>query len=1033
MPQNLAIEPPNNEEEFERWCLWLARAKYGPDVFLYSRKKQYGIDIYWLRHGKYVVIQCKQRAKPDPAELIRSLEKDFATAQKYFGTDLEQFIFASTISLEQASQKVTRANSSSESLLDAAIRLGLAHNVTTVCWHWQGMSQYISDSPWLMAHLLGLEKGGELISKEFFAEQHKKHGHDTDLKQAFYGGKKAVQWCGIVQQLDAPRLAYETVKQAITNSFANDNAVAALIKGDGGSGKSVLLRRLAHDLCTEYSVYWLETGILSFLDCEWVYDVLKQNHAEMPPKYLIFLEDWYQHVENSSQQKETAELLAKISKTSYVRLVIGDRLAKPGGKKAYEIHVPELSVFELNASENLGLLETIFTQMPEWRAKATPEQIEKAANASLFQLLFIFQYAEDMSGTIADIYQRIFASDCRALLERSTDFWKGMAKALYFYANLYASEGVLVTLEFLRDLAAYFGDGAIPMRYSAGIGDLANDKLLKKYFGLKTVNRKNTDVVNYFCFHHDTMADNGWMLLGDLVGEQYDETLLQAMLKSFQDKYSWIVGSIYYRQSRLSGEKGMEAARAYLNLSHPESNQNAFESCLKKLRNEPLAQKKAQDFLETKEPWGFKTAFHACLNLFKTKEFAKDLIQKRAQDFLNTEKPWEIQEAFTFCLNLLKTEVLAKGKARDFLKTEKPWENHTEFNVCLELFKNEDFAKEKARDFLETEKPWGIQEAFTVCLDLLKTEDLAKNKAQDFLKTEKPWGIQEAFTVCLDLLKTEDLAKNKAQDFLKTEKPWAIAQAFIACLNFLKNEVLAEDKALAKNKAREFLDTEKPWGNHQAFNACLDLLKDEKAGIDKAVFILENRHEFNAGRHVVLLYRSLDVLHDKPEHQQLVTLVANEIISGDYSVGNIYLQILKIPLFYVPQWVQSTEHGIRNWSKLNRNNPRKPWIDRNALYSITIGYREKPELIKAMCLGLIRNWRFELRINQKHQAYFIRCLAHPAIQRDEKLRQKMIAICKDILHCNTQPPLIINDETRKWLVNIIQKSQFPEWNCAESG
>ncbi|MBI5186464.1 MAG: ATP-binding protein [Nitrospinae bacterium] len=103
-------------------------------------------------------------------------------------------------------------------------------------------------------------------NEEFFAGQNEKHGSYADLKQAFYGGRKAVQWCGVVQQLDAPREAYQRAVDAIKKSFEGENAVAALIKGEGGSGKSVLLRRLAHDLCADYTVYWLESGIQSFID-----------------------------------------------------------------------------------------------------------------------------------------------------------------------------------------------------------------------------------------------------------------------------------------------------------------------------------------------------------------------------------------------------------------------------------------------------------------------------------------------------------------------------------------------------------------------------------------------------------------------------------------------------------------------------------------------------------------------------------------------------------------------------------------------
>jgi hypothetical protein len=81
-----------------------------------------------------------------------------------------------------------------------------------------------------------------------------------------------------------------------------------------------------------------------------------------------------------------------------------------------------------------------------------------------------------------------------------------------------------------------------------------------------------------------------------------------------------------------------------------------------------------------------------------------------------------------------------------------------------------------------------------------------------------------------------------------------------------------------------------------------------------------------------------------------------------------------------------------------------------------------------MCLGILRNWQFELRIEQKHQAYFIRCLAHPAIQQNHKLQSEVIAICKTILNDKSQPPLMIKDGTRNWLQNIAENNLFPKWD-----
>jgi hypothetical protein len=232
----------------------------------------------------------------------------------------------------------------------------------------------------------------------------------------------------------------------------------------------------------------------------------------------------------------------------------------------------------------------------------------------------------------------------------------------------------------------------------------------------------------------------------------------------------------------------------------------------------------------------------------------------------------------------------------------------------------------------------------------------------------------------------------------------------------------------AKDAAREFLKTDQPWENHWAFSPCLTLLKDESEGIVHAVYILENRAQFTAQHHWSLLYRSLETLCDKSMQQSLVSEVANEIISQKNTMGNQYVQLLKFPLFYVPQWVKETEKCIGDWRKRDFKNPSRPLLYRNVINSITFSYKKKPELLEEMCLGIVQNWRFELRIEQKYQTYFIRCLAHPSIQKDSSLRQTAVTFCQTILSDHTQPPLLIHDDTRIWLENIAERNQFPEWD-----
>src|SRR5579871_951750 len=130
----MKLEPISDKKKFEHFCKWIARDIYGPNVFLYERHNQNGIDIYWTDKGKYYVIQSKQRSEPNPSELISGLEHDFERAKSFFGSDLKQFVFATTASLEISSSLVKRSNGMTESLSDVCNRLSYENNIDIINW-----------------------------------------------------------------------------------------------------------------------------------------------------------------------------------------------------------------------------------------------------------------------------------------------------------------------------------------------------------------------------------------------------------------------------------------------------------------------------------------------------------------------------------------------------------------------------------------------------------------------------------------------------------------------------------------------------------------------------------------------------------------------------------------------------------------------------------------------------------------------------------------------------------------------------------
>ncbi len=154
-------------KKFEHLCKWVARENYGPNVFLYKRHRQEGIDIIWTDKGKQHVIQCKLREKPLASELISSLENDFMKALQYFSNGLEQFIFATTANLKIVERKVKRHNGVTESVSDVCNRLAFENGIRITCWHWEYLEERVEESPFLMKHLSNRVQGADMIEDDF--------------------------------------------------------------------------------------------------------------------------------------------------------------------------------------------------------------------------------------------------------------------------------------------------------------------------------------------------------------------------------------------------------------------------------------------------------------------------------------------------------------------------------------------------------------------------------------------------------------------------------------------------------------------------------------------------------------------------------------------------------------------------------------------------------------------------------------------------------------------------------------------------
>ncbi len=1025
---------PKTSKDFEQWCKWVARNKYGPDVFLYERKDQHGIDIYWTSESKYHVVQSKLREKPDASELISQLEHDFERAFNQFGDKLSRFVFAATISLTAATEKIKR-KSGEESLLDVCLRLESKYLVKVDCWHWNHIVDEISGSPYLNWHLLRREQSAEYINTDFFERERSKIiGTADELKLDFYGGIDQVQWYGVIGGWDAPRQSYAEIEGCIEHSFQKKYAhpVCAVIRGEGGSGKSVLLRRLAFDLHNRYTIYWLSANADKFLVNE-----LRNDIEKFPEhQFLVIMEDWYRNIEYAKQFGVGLELLKEISRLSNTRILIGDR---PGISKLYDEKVARADIYDLLPGENRVLLSKIFEQMPAWKNILTEQELTDASHSSLFIILFVFCYGERPGdGDLSDRYHRIFKSDYKKLISRNEPFWRGVAQSLYVYGNLYSTYGFKITLVGLLTLAVTFGDCELPKQFKIEDKVVLNAPVLKKYVHLDSIVSKIEGEINRVVFHHDTMAESGWSTLLDMDGVLFDDLLLKNIDAIFRQYDLFLdVDNLKYRQISYEGERSIEKAREFLASENPHKYRNTFNLSLYLLKGEEIAKMPARKFLETDHPEKNYGAFCHSLEILRGEEISKVAARK----FLETDCPYSIREAFCTSLEILKGEEISKVAARRFLGTDCPYNIRAAFCSSLEILKGEEISKVAARKFLGTDCPFNIREAFCTSLEILKGEEISKVAARKFLGTDYPYKIEQAFCISLKVLKGEEISKVVAGNFLRTDRPDKNYHAFCTSLEILKGE------EVSKVAARNFLGTDHPEKNQGAFCTSLEILKGEEVSkvaarnflgtdhpeknqgafctslrvldveaIDIATSVLRSIDQYPWG----ITYNCLCIVGLIEECYPLVESVVQTIIKErDDSAAskNSYVQLLKIPLFNIPKWQQEVKGYIENWERSNRN----------VLYSITISYKDCPDGIMSMCIGVIRNWRKELSIKRKYDGYFSRCLAHPVIIQKRSLRKEVKEICKEIQVAHKLGTVFLNPNLQALIAGIVEKDEYSNW------
>lgn len=311
-------------------------------------------------------------------------------------------------------------------------------------------------------------------------------------KEEFYTGRQSgnYQWIGVLKHFDVERNIYPNLKETVAESFKNDRdfKVSAAVLGDGGCGKSTILRRLALDLHKNksFNVLWLKRGSLK----EFVEEGIKTILENSSENYLLIIEDWYRNVGNDIINAKI--LLEKSTEMPNFRICIGDRNNSENLYWKYLTSKENFS-FILTSDENKSIIDQIIKDYPQWKNTADALLTNNSYKSSLFMLLFIIAHihsSEDKNPSIdlsepQAVFVNIIKSDLNKIAKSKN--YKGLAQALYYTACLYKEYKVPITYEAFLKFADFFQGTSEISRYflNRNLEGSRTVDLVQKYISLK--------------------------------------------------------------------------------------------------------------------------------------------------------------------------------------------------------------------------------------------------------------------------------------------------------------------------------------------------------------------------------------------------------------------------------------------------------------------------------------------------------------------------------------------------------------------
>jgi hypothetical protein len=811
---SIELKPIANEVEFERFCCEVAKDVFGD--FLASRygrrgQRQCGIDIraqdFVSQYGR-VVIQCKFNQEPDAKALLKKagseFETDLTSAQTQLtgAHDFDTFVYAglwpNDTTLKQLAEELA-ANAKKKVLI----------------WSLETLKTDVQNRPRLQRLFArGYSGHGVLLLDRDFWDQ----ARETEVEPLVYyaaqgsstGGQ---QWVGLVHRLDAPRACVQAVEERldvlVPRSANLESKVVAVVHGEGGSGKSTALRRIAFNRAQKalagpnHEVCWWVTDLTQFVE----HDAF--SISDRPgQKHLVFVEDWYRNVGSQSAKA----FFSWLSDQRHVLVLIGDRTVNGRAYMAHIYGVPRRApasghegLFGLTPSENIQVLTHALTclqglKQPGAAALKTllagsPELLTKAP---LFMSLYVVCHEAAQHVPTLDLADGVhtrFAQIITAKLFKIEEsaHTKGLGRALWVQAAIYAapkSEWQDFSESTLQLTARFFAGVGVASSHLSAFSEEQYPPLLAAL-----AHRSRQSLHGFRVrFNHDLIAETGVSHLYQSTESRDSPEILSFTLNDLADLAT--LRALYAFLVEARDAPG--ALQLFCYLAH----QGAFD----KDRTQREMLNLVDLHLSEKIFPVIGALLSVCSNRVEQQALARSVLSDKARVLA-------LGWAAPSLVRLVASEPFIKGFAREILAQGEFWTlTHAIISTALNILGPNDLvAKKAASKVLEQGEFWTLPDAIiSNALKILGPNDsVAKKAASDVLEQSEFWTLPHAIiSNALHILGPNDLvAKKAASKVLEQGEFWTLPYAIIS--NAL--HILGPNDSVAKKAASDVLEQVEFW------------------------------------------------------------------------------------------------------------------------------------------------------------------------------------------------------------------------------